>query len=300
MLSTSRACLMDTPSIESTASADRSLARFVLVLFGLCVPVWVIGAAVDLEIFPGFKLFQAGLAMPMIASLLLTYRERGWAGIVALLRRTVDVGRISPRRWFLPILLVYPSLGFLNYWVMRQSGADIPSPTFSLLALLGYCTVFFMAYAEELGLSGFAMDRMQQGHSALFTGVLLGVIWAGYHIPGFLISGYYTTWWIAWHAVYIVATRVLFVWIYNNSGKSLFSMALCHWTFGLFWSFWPQDNLQKAVPFYRPQITAAAAVIYVIIVVFLWGPQTLARFRFSREPHTEAGGIRRGRWAVRS
>ena len=83
--------------------------------------------------------------------------------------------------------------------------------------------------------------------------------------------------------VYTVATRVLFVWIYNNSGKSLFSMALCHWTFGLFWSLWPQDNLQKTVPFYRPQITALSAVLYVLIVVYLWGPKTLARFRFARQ-----------------
>jgi len=96
-----------------------------------------------------------------------------------------------------------------------------------------------------------------------------------------------------------LATRVLFVWIYNNSGKSLFSMALCHWTFGLFWSFWPQDNLQKAVPFYRPHITAAAAVVYVIIVVFLWGPETLARFRFSRQTHTGTGGIRHRWWSTR-
>lgn len=276
--------------VERPASAGRSVSRFVVLLFALCVPIWVAGAIVDLEIFPGFKLFQAGLAMPMIASLLLTYRERGWAGIVALLRRTYDVGRVSPRLWFLPILLVYPSLGLVNYWVMRQAGADIPSPTLSLPTLLGYGTVFFMACAEELGLSGYALDRMQERYSALWTGVLLGVIWAGYHIPGFVISGFYAPWWIAWHAVYTVATRVLFVWIYNNSGKSLFSMALCHWTFGLFWMLWPQDNLQKAVPFYRPDITAVAASVYVLIVVFLWGPTTLARFRYSPQFQTRAGG----------
>lgn len=57
-------------------------------------------------------------------------------------------------------------------------------------------------------------------------------------------------------------------------------MALCHWTFGLFWSFWPQDNLQKAVPFYRPEITATAAVLYVLVVAYLWGPKTLSRFRY--------------------
>jgi hypothetical protein len=43
---------MDTLSIDSTATAGRSFWRFVLVLFGLCVPVWVIGAMVTIEITP--------------------------------------------------------------------------------------------------------------------------------------------------------------------------------------------------------------------------------------------------------
>jgi membrane protease YdiL (CAAX protease family) len=215
-------------------SDGRSWFRFVLLLFGLCIPFWVLGAAYDIQLFPGFKLFQAGLAMPMFASLLLTYYERGWAGTAALLRRTYDVSRISPRTWFLPILVVFPSFGLINYLILRLAGADIPSPTFSLVTFLGYCTVFFMTFAEELGLSGYALDPMQGQHTALTTGLILGLVWAGYHIPGFLISGYYSAEWIGWHAAYTVTSRVLFVWIYNNSGRSLFSMALCHWTFGLF------------------------------------------------------------------
>jgi len=63
--------------------------------------------------------------MPMIASLLLTYRERRWAGIAALLRRTYDADKIKPRVWFLPIFFVYPSLGIVNYWILRAAGADI-------------------------------------------------------------------------------------------------------------------------------------------------------------------------------
>jgi membrane protease YdiL (CAAX protease family) len=275
-------CPAHPTSTEAKASSGRSLPHYFLLLFGLCIPFWVIGAIFDVELFPGFKLFQAGLAMPMAASLLLTYHERGVAGTAALLRRTYDVSRIRPRVWFLPILLVFPSFGVINYWMLRLAGADIPSPTFSLVSLLGYGTVFFMTFAEELGLSGYALDPLQESYSALSTGLILGLVWAGYHIPGFVISGYYSSDWIAWHAVYTAVSRVLFIWIYNNSGRSLFSMALCHWTFGLFWSLWPQDNLQKAVPFYRPQIAAVAAVLYVLAVVYMWGAATLARFRFVR------------------
>jgi len=268
--------------MQPKATDARSPSRYFLLLFGLCVPVWVVGAKFDIQLFPGFKLFQAGLAMPIIAALLLTNREQGWAGIAALLRRTYDVGKIEPRIWFLPMLLVFPSFGFINYEILRLLGTDIPPPTFSLVGFLGYCTVFLMTYAEELGLSGYALDPLQKRYGALTTGILLGLVWAGYHVPGFVISGCYSAPWIFWHASYTVACRVLFVWIYNNSGKSLFSMALCHWAFGIFWSLWPQDNLQTAVPFYQPQITALAAFGYVAVVVFLWGPKTLARFRFGR------------------
>ena len=269
-------------SRDLVASDGRSLSRYILLLFGLCIPIWAIGATLDVELFPGFKLFQAGLAMPMVAALLLTHHERGWSGTAALLRRTYDVASIKPRVWFLPILCVFPSIGLINYWILRQAGAHIPPPTFSMVGILAYCTVFFMTFAEELGLSGYALDPLQNRHSALTTGLILGIVWAGYHIPGFLISGYYSAEWIVWHACYTVFSRVLFVWIYNNSGRSLFSMALFHWAFGLFWSLWPQDNLQKAVPFYRPQIAAVTALLYVLVVVYLWGPQTLARFRFAR------------------
>lgn len=277
--------------MEARASGPRVYRYFVL-LFGLCIPIWIVGAMVDVELFPGFELFQAGLAMPAVAALLLVHHERGRRGVAALLKRTYDVRRIEPRIWFIPILLTFPTIGFVDYLVLRLAGATIPSPTFSLFGLLGYCTVFVMTYAEELGLTGYALDPLQERHGALVTGLVLGLVWAGYHVPGFIISGYYSAHWIFWHVVYTVASRVLFVWIYDNSGKSLFSMSLCHWTFGLFWILWPQDNLQKAVPFYEPQITALTTLVLVAIVVALWGPKTLARFRFANVTHSIRGAAR--------
>ena len=264
------------------ARGKRSLVHFLLLLFGLSIPCWVLGAIYDVQIFPGFKLFQLPLAMPMVAALILIYKENGKNGVIALLKRTYDFRNIKSKIWFLPILLISPSIGLLNNLILSFSGTSIPSPHFSFAIFLGYCTVFFMTYGEELGLTGYAIDPMQQRYSALRSGILLGLVWAGYHIPGFIISGYYSFGWIFWHALYTIATRVLFVWVYNNSGKSLFSMALFHWAFGLFWSLWPQDNLQKAVPFYDPRICAIIAIIYTLLVVFFWGQKTLAKYRYAK------------------
>jgi membrane protease YdiL (CAAX protease family) len=268
---------------------DRSLLNFVLLLFGLSIPPLVIGSIYDVQLFPGFKLFQLPLAMPAVAALILIYRDNGKAGITSLLKRTYDFRNINSQTWYLPILLIYPSIGFLDYLIQRISGTSMPSLHFSLPIFLGYSTMFFFATGEELGLTGYAIDRLQQRYSALTSGILLGLIWAGYHIPSFVISGYYSAEWIFWHALYIIAGRVLFTWVYNNSGKSLFSMALMHSTFGLFWILFPATgNLQKATSYYDPRIAAFVAVTYVAIVTLLWGSKTLAQYRFARSNESNA------------
>ena len=264
--------------MNANSSKNRSLLNFVLLLVGLSIPLWVIGAMYDLQLFPGFKLFQLPLAMPGVTALILIYRESGKDGVVALLKRTYDVRNIKSKIWYLPILLIYPSMGFLDYLIQRMAGTSMPPLHFSLPIFLGYSTVFFMTYGEELGLTGYAIDRLQQRYSALTSGILLGLIWAGYHIPSFIISGYYSFEWMFWHALYIIAGRVLFVWVYNNAGKSLFSMALFHSTFGLFWILLPAtDNLQKATSYYDPRIAALLVTCVAAIVTVVWGSKTLAQ-----------------------
>jgi len=233
----------------------------------------------DVQIFPGFNLYQLPLALSSVTALILIYREGGNAGVVQLLKSTYDFRNITSIAWYVPMLLVIPSIGLAEYLILRVSGASLPPPQFSL-ATLGYISVFFMTYGEELGWTGYLIDPLQERWSALQSGVLLGLVWAAIHVPIHFINGY-SSGWVFWHGVYTVAVRVLMVWIYNNAGKSLFAMALTHWTFGLFWSLWPTDNLHRVVSFYDPRIMAIVAICYATVVVVRWGPGTLAQRRLS-------------------
>lgn len=269
--------------MNTTILKNRSLTNFLLLLFVLSVPCWVLGAIYDVQIFPGFNLYQLPLALSAVTAFILIYREGGSAGVIALLKRTYDFRNIKSKIWYLPMLLIYPSMGFIEYLVLRFSGTSIPSPQFSLAILLGDISVFFMTYGEELGWTGYLIDPMQERWSALKSGILLGVVWAGIHVPILVINGYSFEP-IFWHFLYTVAGRVLMVWIYNNTGKSLFSMALTHTTFGLFWSLWPSENLHRFASFYDPRIMAFTAIFYVVIVTLLWGSKTLAQYRYARLP----------------
>ena len=255
-------------------STNRSPLSFLLLLSVLSVPCWVLGSIYDVRIFPGFNLYQLPLALSSVTALILIYREGGKAGVVALLKRTYDFRNINNPVWYLPMLLMIPSIGFIEYLILRFSGTSLPPPHLSL-ATLGYISVFFMTYGEELGWTGYLIDPMQERWSALKSSTLLGVVWAAIHVPIHFINGYPFEW-VFWHGLYTVAVRVLMVWIYNNAGKSLFAMALTHWTFGLFWSLWPTENLHRVVSFYDPRIMAFVAISYAIAVVLRWGPRTLA------------------------
>ena len=130
--------------MNTNRSDNRSVRTFVLLLFGLSIPLWALGALYDVQLFPGLNLFQLPLAMPMVAALTLIYRDNGKSGVLALLKRTYDFRNIKPKLWYVPILLLYPSIGLIDVWILRLSGTSIPSPHFSLAILLGYSTVFFM------------------------------------------------------------------------------------------------------------------------------------------------------------
>lgn len=79
---------------------------------------------------------------------------------------------------------------------------------------------------------------------------------------------------IVWACLFMVGTRVLWVWLYNNTGKSVFAVALCHSTTNTSqWILFPGGSYHLQI------ITGLIAAIGAIVVTIAWGPQTLARYR---------------------
>jgi hypothetical protein len=79
-----------------------------------------------------------------------------------------------------------------------------------------------------------------------------------------------------------VAGRVLFVWVYNNAGKSLFAVSLMHATFNDAWQLFPAGGNMVVPSFYDPRALAYLAIIVATIVTILWRPKTLADYRFAQ------------------
>ncbi|MDX1744340.1 MAG: type II CAAX endopeptidase family protein [Halobacteriales archaeon] len=108
-------------------------------------------------------------------------------------------------------------------------GRALPSP-------LLFVGVFFLAMVvsgglnEEPGWRGFAQARLNDRYDALQASLLIGVVWAGWHLPYFFApvtpqSNFTLVNQLGWFGG-ILTLSVLLAWVYNSTGSVLLAMVL--------------------------------------------------------------------------
>ena len=266
----------DSSSIAIT-SRRRSPLKFFLLVFALSIPFWLIGAVTGIELLPGLPVAALMFVCPVTAALILVYRENKTAGLTALLKRSFDYKRIRAKVWYAPILFLMPSVMVLSYGLMRLMGSPLLVPQFPVLVALGMLVAFFIAaLGEELGWSGYAIDPMQDRWDALQASILLGLVWAVWHIVP-LVQAHRSPAWIAWWSLGTVAARIIMVWLYNNTGKSVFGVALFHAISNVCWQLFPIHG-----SYFDPRLNGLIMALVAAIVTVVWGHRTLARYSRSR------------------
>jgi hypothetical protein len=257
------------------AARHRSPLKFFIIVYALTLPFWVIGAVTRLQLLPGVPVAALAACCPMLAAMILVYRENKTAGVTALLKRSFDFKRIKAKVCYAPILLVMPVVSGLSFGVLRLTGTPVPDPQIALLPLLILCVgSFILALGEELGWSGYAIDPMQNRWGALRASLVLGSVWAVWHYVA-LAQADRSVAWIAWWSLYSVTGRVIIVWLYNNTGQSVFAAALFHMMTNVSWQLFPVNG-----SYFDPRVTGLILALVVVIIIVVWEPRTLARYRY--------------------
>ncbi|MEP7189989.1 MAG: type II CAAX endopeptidase family protein [Roseiflexaceae bacterium] len=261
----------------------RSPLLFFVLTFALSIPFWIAGALTNVQLLPAIPVSALAVVCVVGAAAILVYREHGWASVVALLQRSFDFRRVSAKIWYVPSILLMPGIMALSYGVMRLMGVQLPDPQFSVVTTLMLLVVFFIAAAgEELGWSGYAIDPLQDRFGALGGAVLLGVIWAVWHVIP-LLSVQRSLEWIAWWSLGTLAARVIITWLYNNTGRSVFVAILFHAMINVTWQLFPVNG-----SYYDPRVTSVITAAVAVVVVIVWGPRTLVR---ARDVHGSASWV---------
>jgi membrane protease YdiL (CAAX protease family) len=225
-------------------------------------------------ISPAFAL--PALFGPAVAAILVTGILEGWTGQKALLRRVVQWRVGWP--WYLVALLLPPLVVLAVWGVTNWLGAQSHLRFGGMMAL-----VFAPFYVgEELGWRGFALPRLLHGRSPLVASLILGLLWAGWHLPNFLIPipGIPPLGPFAAFVVWVVAQTVVFTWLFQRAKGSVLLTTLMHAAINalgvagtnLITIWWEQ---------------AAAWMAVALLALFVVGQQPFVKRLFSAASNTE-------------
>jgi|SRR5882724_964522 len=233
---------------------------------------------------------------PFLSAFIMTGAIEGRAGIGRLLRRFVlwRVGLL----WYLFALAGVPV-------VMALGTVIVPRGMVSLLSLgPGYMPtylVWFLIIAiiggpllEEPGWRGFALPRLQPLHGPLVGTLILGLLWALWHLPEFLVpawakssggSGFLD---IVKFVVIAIAFAIVITWVFNNTRGSLLMAILVHASIDTF-------TMPMAALFSPSEMANSILVSFgalaLVIVVLTRGRLGYQHYRQEEEPDPDTAPI---------
>ncbi|MGE5261288.1 MAG: CPBP family intramembrane glutamic endopeptidase [Actinomycetota bacterium] len=176
----------------------------------------------------------APFAGPCLAAFIMTGVTQGSAGIRRLLRRIV-LWRVGVW-WYLFALVGIPAITVLGALVLPGVLASWQAPASSLLLTYPFSFVVSLIIGgplgEEIGWRGFALPRLQRTQGPLVGSLILGLLWAFWHLPYFWMPEWGTpkdtALDIVWFVLADIALTIVYTWVFNNTKGSLLIVILVH------------------------------------------------------------------------
>lgn len=176
---------------------------------------------------------------PALAAIIMTRVTEGKTGMLRL-RQRIRQWRAG-WHWYLIVLVGTPVLALTGILIV-QPGALASLKSFDASVLGNYPLYFVGIFLgtglpEEIGWRGFALPRMQQRHGPLVSSVLLGTLWAFWHLLSFLLPAHgggpgvnlaaslinFAVFWAM-----VIALTLVITWVYNRTQGSVFIASLLH------------------------------------------------------------------------
>jgi len=213
-------------------------------------------------------IFVSMLLGPSSSGLTLTALLKGREGMRRLGSRVAH-WRVG-LRWYVVALMTMPLLLLATLWPLSVFVDPAYAPRFQWpLFAIGLVAGSF----EEIGWTGFATPRLLARQRLVIVGLLLGLVWALWHVLVDFRQNFNTlgTAWLLEFAVFYVAAltayRLLMTWVYANT-QSLLLAVLMHASYtGWLFVLYPATSFKQGFVWQ----TAFAVALWIVVAVVMAG-----------------------------
>jgi membrane protease YdiL (CAAX protease family) len=276
-----------------TATARSFPLKYFIIAFAFTWFFWTLAALGARGVIPALLgVTVLGTFGPLAAAVIVTAQESGRAGLRSMLGRILH-WRVAPI-WY-GIVFLGPILLYLAGLALEVVllGGQPPSlgaliGTLPILVIITVYMVFFVALGEEVGWRGYALPALQARYGALVSSVILGSLWALWHLPAFFNPDlHYSDLPFVLQLAFQIPLAILFTWVFNSTGGSVLMAILLHAVVNAsnrLWNTLPEYSVEP------PTAAEAAAqtvhinlmmtiVLWVaaVVVVLAYGPRNLSR-----------------------
>jgi uncharacterized protein len=223
----------------------------------------------------GLLILLLGMFSTTISGIFMTWRVEGRAGLRRLWgnAKKANIGS----KWYAALLLfpllilgIRMAVYVLGGGLLTES-ALLKSPA----SLIGFTITIILTgpLAEEFGWRGFALERLLSRWSVLKANLVLGIIWAFWHLPLFFIPGtiqqIHGNQWVEFpiFALTVMGLNVFINWLFVKTDHSIFAAILVHfvfnWLFSFSVTFMSGGSIDRLV-------NAAAYAVLALIILIIW------------------------------
>jgi uncharacterized protein len=214
-------------------------------------PLTVLNVTATIAVFLTF--------VPIALALIFTLVESGPGGVSALLARLRPSASIGPR-WYAVGILLMPAIQLCAYVIAVALGTTYDQHT-PLSTLLLVVPLLVFAVAEEVGWTGYATGPLQRRYGALGAALVISVGGIVIHLIPYAAAGHSLSW-IVGQSLLIIEGRIITVWVFNNTGKSILPAVLMHATYNLAYITYPYNGSH-----YDPVILSAVQGVVVAAIL---------------------------------